>query len=158
MLVSSVLSEDRVSVSCEAEGLICDKSSALLRLSKLLCRGQCALGTEEILRVLTEREQLQSTGVGDGVAVPHGRFGSLDEQIGALLICPCPIEFDAIDGVPVSVLFALIGPRSAPADHLRTLAQMSRLLRDEEFRRRLAAAGAGKDAYQLITTTERELL
>lgn len=155
MPVVEVLSADRVSVSSEAEGLVCDKADALQRLAVLLAKGQKSVDAERILHVLTEREELQSTGVGGGVAVPHGSVQDLDRQVGALLLCPEGIPFDAIDGKPVAILFALIGPKGAPAQHLKILARISRLLKEASFRARLLAATAGSDAYQLLCDSER---
>ena len=155
MLVDNVLSQERVSVAGTREGLVTDKASALRRLAGLLSSGCGGLEAERIHGVLAAREQLQSTGVGNGVAVPHGSLDSLEHQIGALLVCPQPIEFDAIDGEPVSILFGLIGPRGAPADHLRVLAQVSRLLRSDEFRVQLMQAQDGQAAYALVVAAER---
>ncbi len=131
-----------------------DKPDALRRLSAMLATGSEPVTEERILQVLSEREALQSTGVGGGVAVPHGALEELDRQVGALLVCPKPVPFDAIDGAPVSILFALVGPKGAPAEHLKILARMSRLLRQETFRKQLAEAPRGRDAFDLIVATE----
>lgn len=155
MGVVSVLSAARVSVSSEAEGEVHDKASALARLATLLATSG-VVSRESILRVLSEREAVQSTGVGGGVAVPHGAVDDLDQQIGALLVCPQPIPFDAIDDEPVSILFALVGPKGAPAQHLKILARMSRLLRNESFRAELAGAQRGSDAFELVVRAEQE--
>ncbi|MCA9625506.1 MAG: PTS sugar transporter subunit IIA [Myxococcales bacterium] len=154
MALADILNPDRVSVSCETEGLVQDKEQALRRLAALLANGQKAVSGERILEVLAEREKLQSTGVGAGVAVPHGSVAELDHQIGALLVCPEPIPFDAIDGQPVSIIFALVGPKGAPAEHLKLLARVSRLLRQPGFRKQLSEVGSGAEAYQLILGSE----
>lgn len=156
MGLTDVLSIERVSVASEAEGLVRDKTGALERLSAMLASGSTPVTKARILAVLQEREALQSTGVGGGVAVPHGALDELDRQVGALLVCPEPIPFDAIDGEPVSILFALVGPKGAPAQHLKILARMSRLLRQEAFRRNLADSSRGQDAFDLIAQTERD--
>jgi PTS system nitrogen regulatory IIA component len=152
--VIDILAAERVSVSCEAEGLVADKAAAIARLSRLLTSGSAVANVERIERVLLDREELQSTGVGGGVAVPHGCVDQLEHQVGALLVCPTPIAFDAIDGEPVSILFALIGPKGAPAQHLKILARVSRLLRDAAFRDRLVRAQAGGDVYRLIVESD----
>jgi nitrogen PTS system EIIA component len=130
------------------------KEAALERLSELLAVESNA-PKDDILRVLSERERLQSTGVGGGVAVPHGALGSIDRQLGAVLLCRQPIDFDAIDGQPVGILFALIGPKGAPAQHLKVLAKMSRLLREPGFRDQLKRAETGEEAYKLICAMEQ---
>jgi PTS system nitrogen regulatory IIA component len=153
--LADILSADRILVANEDNGAVRDKREALERLSVLLSSGHQAADAAEILRVLSERERLQSTGVGGGVAVPHGSVERLDRQIAALLVCPTPIPFDAIDGTPVGILFALVGPKGAPAEHLKILARISRLLREVSFRQRLANVTSATEAYQLITTHDR---
>lgn len=153
MSVTDILAPDRVAVSNESEGFVRDKRTALERLASLLAGD--AVAPERVLGVLEAREQLQSTGVGGGVAVPHGSVEELDRQVGALLVCPAAIPFDAIDGEPVSIIFALIGPKGAPAEHLKILARVSRLLRNQAFRAKLVAASNGAEAYELISAGDR---
>src|SRR4051812_18723691 len=95
MGVSEILTPEHVSVASEAEGLVRSKIDALHRLAALLANGQHDVTPDEIERVLVEREKLQSTGVGGGVAIPHGAIDRLDHLIGAVLLCPKPIDFDA---------------------------------------------------------------
>lgn len=154
MAVSDILSPEHVSVAGEAEGVVRTKSEAVRRLAALLARRQTVVTADEIEQVLAERERLQSTGVGGGVAIPHGSADRLDRTIGAVLICPSPIDFEAIDGEPVSILFAVIGPKRATGEHLKTLAKVSRLLRDDGFRHKLVAAKSGREAFALIAAEE----
>ncbi|AUX24671.1 PTS fructose transporter subunit IIA [Sorangium cellulosum] len=154
MQVCDILSAHQVSVASEQEGLVRSKAEALRRLAALLAAGQQRVETEDIERVLVERERLQSTGVGGGVAIPHGAMEGVERLTGAVLLCPKPIDFDAIDGAPVSILVAVIGPKRATGEHLKTLARISRLLRDEAFRRRLLGASTGRAAFDLIAAEE----
>ena len=154
MGVSEILSPDQVSVAGEAEGVVKTKDDAIKRLAALLAARQTIVPANEIERILTERERIQSTGVGGGVAIPHGAADRIDRTVGAVLLCPKAIEFEAIDGAPVSILFAVIGPRRATGEHLKTLARVSRLLRDDAFRTRLLAARSGRDAFALIAAEE----
>jgi PTS system nitrogen regulatory IIA component len=110
----------------------------------------------EVERVLTERERLQSTGIGEGVAIPHGALANLETQYASLLIVPEGIDFAAIDGLPVNILFAVISPKRATGEHLKTLARVSRLLRNKAFRDTLVSAPDSKAAYSLITAAEEE--
>jgi len=151
MAVLQILRADTVSVANKAEGIVRTKSEALRRLALLLAPS-AGLSADDVERVLVEREKLQSTGVGGGVAIPHGAIDGLEQQFGAVLLCPSAIDFDAIDGAPVSILFAVIGPKRAAGEHLKTLARVSRLLRDDEFRRRLLTAPDGSAAYEIIAT------
>jgi PTS system nitrogen regulatory IIA component len=149
MAALQILRADTVSVANKAEGIVRTKSEALRRLALLLAPA-AGLVEDDVERVLAEREKLQSTGVGGGVAIPHGSIDGLEQQFGAVLLCPNGIDFDAIDGAPVSILFAVIGPKRAAGEHLKTLARVSRLLRDDEFRRRLLTAPSGRAAYDII--------
>ena len=159
MGVSEILTPEHVSVAGQAEGVVTTKREAIRRLAALLAQPASSnprqgASAEEIERVLMERERLQSTGVGGGVAIPHGSLDKLDRTLGAVLLCPSPIDFDAIDGAPVSILFAVVGPRRAAGEHLKTLARVSKLLRDDRFRQRLVSAKSGRDAYTLIAAEE----
>jgi nitrogen PTS system EIIA component len=154
MGVCEILSPNQVSVANETEGLVHSKADALRRLAALLAHGQSEVHEDEIERVLTDRERLQSTGVGGGVAIPHGAIDRIERLVGAVLLCPQPIEFDAIDNEPVSILFAVIGPKRQTGEHLKTLARVSRLLRNESFRERLLKAPDGKTAFELMAEEE----
>jgi len=154
MGVSEILTPEHVSVASDDEGVVRSKAEALHRLAALLAVGQAVVSADEIERVLNDREKLQSTGVGGGVAIPHGSIDRVDHLIGAVLLCPKPIEFDAIDAAPVSILFAVIGPKRATGEHLKTLARVSRLLRDDRFRERLLHAPSGRAAFQMIAAEE----
>ncbi len=132
-----------------------DKSKALSLLAGMLATG-ASVSRAEVERVLVEREGLQSTGIGEGVAIPHGALPQLDAQSAALLIVPEGVQFDAIDGAPVNILFAVIGPKRATGEHLKTLARVSRLLRNKGFRDQLVGASAAQVAYDLIAAEEQK--
>lgn len=134
-----------------------DKADALRALAGLLAgAGPSGHDTawptsDEIHRALLQREALGSTGVGDGVAIPHGRLPAIDCFAGALAIRRGGVPFEAVDGRPVSIMFALIGPERAAGEHLKCLARISRVLRDPGVRERLRAAeGAGSARRILI--------
>jgi PTS system nitrogen regulatory IIA component len=150
MRVVDILTAERVSVAGATEGEVRSKSEALARLGALLARGHAKAPASEIEAILADRERLQSTGVGGGVAIPHGVLDKLDAQIGAVLLCPRGIDFDAIDHEPVTILFAVMGPKKATGEHLKTLARVSRLLRLEDFRARLLAQPSGAAAFDLL--------
>jgi PTS system nitrogen regulatory IIA component len=154
MGVVEILTPERVSVANATEGVVHSKPEALKRLAALLANGNSGADREEIERVLVDREHLQSTGVGGGVAIPHGSIDHLERQVGAVLLCPSGIEFEAIDRSPVAILFAVIGPKRATGEHLKTLARVSRLLRDQGFRDRLLTAPSGKAAYVLLAAED----
>ena len=126
MRLSDIITQDRILV--DREGALPSKSQALHALARLL-GGAVSAPEEEVLALLLEREQLQSTGIGDGVAIPHSALEHAEAQAGALLLFPKGIDFDAIDGQPVHIVFGVVGPKRATGEHLRTLARISRLLR-----------------------------
>ena len=155
MHLTDLLSADRVAVERPSgpDDPEPTKARTLSTLAQLLARGT-KLPPDTIERVLAEREQLQSTGIGEGVAIPHGAMAQLDNQCAALLIVPGGVDFAAIDGEKVTILFAVIGPKRATGEHLKTLARVSRLLRNQGFRDRLVLAPSANTAYDLIATEE----
>lgn len=106
-----------------------------------------------IFDVLLERERLGSTGVGRGIAIPHGRLPSLDRVYGILARLDRPVDFDAIDDQPVDLVFLLLAPAHAGADHLKALAKVSRLLRDESLCAKLRGCETADAIDALVTNT-----
>lgn len=154
MQVVDILHPRRVAVARDERERVRTKSEALHRLAQLLSSFDASLSVDSVEGVLVRREELQSTGVGGGVAIPHASVEGLDRIIGAVLLCPEPIGFDAIDGLPVSIVFAIVGPRKSTGEHLKTLAKVSRLLRDDDFRARLVQAASSEEAFGIIATEE----
>jgi PTS system nitrogen regulatory IIA component len=154
MQVVDILSPARIVVSKDGGDEIHTRSEVLHRLAELLAAGDARLDAATVESILTRREDQQSTGVGGGVAIPHAAVEDIDQIVGALLLCPEPVGFGAIDGMPVSIFFAVIGPRRAVGEHLKTLARVSRLVRDDGFRQRLVGAEDGRAAFELIATEE----
>jgi PTS system nitrogen regulatory IIA component len=156
MRLIDLLTQERVAVRRgDEEAQPLDKAMALTLLAKMLASG-ARVNAAEVERVLSEREQLQSTGIGEGVAIPHGALPQLQSQFAALVIVPGGVDFAAIDGLKVNILFAVIGPKRATGEHLKTLARVSRLLRNKAFRDRLVAARDERQAYALIAAEEGE--
>lgn len=151
MRLTDLLAPERVHIQRPGEPI--DKGRALELLAEMF-GVRDGVSTADISRVLTEREELQSTGIGEGVAIPHGALPKLNEQLAALLIVPDGVEFQAIDGADVVILFGVIGPKRATGEHLKTLARVSRLLRSREFRNRLVAAPDARAAFDLISEEE----
>lgn len=153
MKLDALVTVDRVGLAAETQSL--DKPESLRLLADLLARGGVGNGAA-IYQVLREREDLQSTGIGDGVAVPHGTIEGAPGQIGAVLLCPGGVDFDAIDDKPARILFGVIGPRQA-VEHLKVLARVSRLLRRADFRERLLAERDPQHAYELLRNEDDAL-
>jgi PTS system nitrogen regulatory IIA component len=110
--------------------------------------------TRVIIERLNDREKLGSTGFGGGVAIPHGKLEGLDHVIGVFARLVQPIEFGAIDEMPVDLVFLLLSPPDAGVEHLKALASVSRQLRDRSFVAKLRGAGSEDALYALLITGE----
>lgn len=138
-----------------AESVIADfrvtsKKQALQELSR---HAAAITGQDEraIFDILLEREQLGTTGVGDGLAIPHGRLQGLEKIHGFFARLEKPIDFDSIDDQPVDLIFLLLAPEGAGADHLKALARISRLLRGPSFCEKLRGANNRDALYALLS-------
>jgi PTS system nitrogen regulatory IIA component len=103
-----------------------------------------------ILEILLQREKLGSTGVGNGVAIPHGKLSKLNKVFGLFARLERPVDFDALDGQPVDLVFLLLAPEGAGADHLKALARVARLLRDPEVARKLRESRDAEALYAVL--------
>ncbi|MBW1859759.1 MAG: PTS sugar transporter subunit IIA [Deltaproteobacteria bacterium] len=111
---------------------------------------------EEMVRVLLERERLGSTGIGGGIAIPHGKLKSLQSLLVSFGRSHKGVDFEAIDGKPAHLFFLLMAPENSTGDHLRMLAGISRLLKDDKFRQRLMTAEDQHKLYTVIADEDRE--
>jgi PTS system nitrogen regulatory IIA component len=127
------------------------KAAALGELSSHMASLVTGVDAEQLRRVLEEREQLASTAIGDGIAIPHGKLDAIGQLSGALGRSRAGIEFDSIDGRPTHLVFMLVAPVSSTGVHLKALARLSRLFRDADFRDRLLAAPTREAMYQVIS-------
>jgi len=157
MRLSELLAQERIGIVHPKPGQHWNKSSALHALAALF-GDHSGVGPEEIEGALLERESLQSTGIGEGVAIPHGALADLTEQVAALLIVPNGVAFDAIDGTDVTILFGVVTPKKASGEHLKTLARISRLLRSREVRAKLVASANPQAAFELIELSESDVM
>ena len=103
-----------------------------------------------ILENLLQREKLGSTGVGNGVAIPHGKLPKLEKLFGLFARLERPIDFEAMDGQPVDLAFLLLAPEGAGADHLKALARIARLLRDQDVAKKLRASRDAQAIYSVL--------
>jgi PTS system nitrogen regulatory IIA component len=127
-----------------------NKKLALLELAALVA-AECGRGERDIFVTLWQRERLGSTGVGRGVSIPHGKLAKLDRLVGLFARLEKPIDFEALDGEPVDLIFLLLAPEGAGADHLKALARIARLLRDEKIAEQLRAARDESALRALLT-------
>jgi len=135
MALSTLIPPGGVSAELAASS----RKQALVGLAELAERA-LGVSARPVLDAVIEREKLGSTGVGDGVAIPHARTDLVDRVCGVFARLKSPVDFDAIDGQPADLIFLLLAPEDAGADHLKALAQVSRFFRREELRRAVRAA------------------
>ena len=146
MDINDLLSPDGVIAGLKATS----KKQALQELAARASR-LTGLAERVVFDTLLERERLGSTGVGNGIAIPHGRLPGLTRLHGLFALADMPVEFDAIDDVPVDLIFVLLAPEGAGADHLKALARVSRLLRDRLMCEKLRATDDPDALYALLT-------
>ena len=133
-----------------------NKEGVLEELTEALLNFKGNLDKEALVEVLLERERLGSTGIGDGIAIPHGKIQDLDELILSFGRSTRGIEFDSMDGRPTHLFFLLIAPENSAGIHLRALAKISRLLKSAHFRQRLLEAGSREEIFQVIQEEDKE--
>ncbi len=114
------------------------------------------LDNREVFSALLERESLGPTGMGEGIAIPHARVSKVDSVKGIFIRLEKPILFDAIDGIPVDLIFALFAPIGTNGDHLKALARVSRLLRSERTRHKLRSNNEVSVIYSILTEENEE--
>jgi len=146
MEINDLISSEQVIASLHATS----KKQALQELAR---RAAEISGQHEraIFDVLMERERLGTTGVGNGVGIPHGKLASLDQVYGLFARLEQPIDFQAIDDQPVDLIFLLLAPESAGADHLKALARVSRLLRDKSVCNKLRGTDTRDGLFAILT-------
>jgi PTS system nitrogen regulatory IIA component len=114
----------------------------------------CGRNEREIIEVLLQRERLGSTGIGSGIAIPHGKLAKLDHLYGVFARLERPVDFESLDGQPVDLMFLLLAPEAAGADHLKALARIARLLRDPEIARKLRESRDAEALYAVLTADD----
>jgi len=140
------------------EGSILDltstaKDELLAEMASSLSAVEAGLGADRLLSVLRERESLQSTGIGEGVAIPHGKITGLDRLVATFGRSKGGVDFDSIDGQPTHLFFLLVVPEQSGGQHLKALARISRFFRDASFREKLLGAD---DLDQIFRAIEEE--
>jgi PTS system nitrogen regulatory IIA component len=126
------------------------KAEALRELSEALARAHPDLRAERLVEVLADREKLGSTGIGEGVAIPHGKLSGLPQLLASFGVSKQGIDFDAIDGKPTHLFFTLVAPENSAGIHLKALARISRLFKSQAFREAILRAASAQDIYDLI--------
>ncbi|MBO6509207.1 MAG: PTS IIA-like nitrogen regulatory protein PtsN [Roseibium sp.] len=146
MDLSDLLSNDAVIAGLKVKS----KKQAIQELSAKAAE-LTGLSEREIFDTLLQRERLGSTGVGHGIAIPHGKLTRLDRLVGLFAKLESPVDFDSLDDQPVDLVFLLLAPESAGADHLKALARIARQLRDNAVTQGLRGTADKKEIFELLT-------
>jgi PTS system nitrogen regulatory IIA component len=147
MKLIDILTESSIVADLQAK----TKAEALDVLVDAMTKTHNTLNKSDILQVLLEREKLGSTGIGDGVAIPHGKSAALTQIVSGFGLSKRGIDFDSLDGKPAHLFFLLVAPEDSAGTHLKMLARISRMLKNLDFRKRLLGANSQHEIYQIIS-------
>lgn len=150
MLLTDLLTIERIKIPLQAH----TKEDVLRELVQVISAGNAVEEPEELLRAVREREAVLSTGIGNGVAIPHGKSSMVSDLVMAAGRTAEPVEFDSLDGKPVQLLFMLIGPETAAGPHIKALSRISRLIRRDTVRDLLISAQTPEEFYQGLKEAE----
>jgi fructose-specific phosphotransferase system IIA component len=150
MKLSEVITIDTIKVPLKAN----DKVSAIKELVDLLCKANKVPNEESFLNAILEREAARTTGIGQGLAIPHGKFDGLDRLVIAIGKPAKPIDFQSIDNEPVSLIVLLASPTNQTGPHIQALARISRLMTMQPFRDKINDAKTAEDIYQAFVDHE----
>ncbi|MDJ0761522.1 MAG: PTS sugar transporter subunit IIA [Myxococcota bacterium] len=153
MKLTDIIGLETISTDLKSSG----KMDALGELGALLANRIQGVDIDIITKTLVERERLATTGVGGGIAIPHGKLAGLDAIYAAIGISRTGISFDAVDGAPVHIFVALIAPLNSSGDHLRALAKISRLLKEPDNRARFIGAQDSADLLKMVREEDEKL-
>ena len=152
MTLLEILSPEAIVVDLQGE----TKEEIIAELSKLVAKNCQIANSDDIFQAVIEREKIMSTGIGDGIAIPHGKSDSVDKLVAALGTKRRGVDFEALDGEPAYVFFLLVSPTNISGPHIKALARISRYLKNEEFKKRLIAAHTSDDIISIIRTEEEK--
>ncbi|HKY63006.1 MAG TPA: PTS sugar transporter subunit IIA [bacterium] len=134
-----------------------DKDGVIRELAEAVTRSEASIPVDTLSEVLAEREKLGSTGIGSGVAIPHGKLPNLDRIVAAFGRSRPGIDFDSQDGEPAHLFFVLVAPENTAGLHLKALAKLSRLLKDAHFRQKLLDVSDAQAIYNAIAEEDEKV-
>jgi PTS system nitrogen regulatory IIA component len=134
-----------------------EKNAVLKEMADWLVSTHPILDKQRVLEVLLERESISTTAIGEGVAIPHGKLAGIERVLGLFARSPDGVDFASLDGGLTHLFFVLIAPENAAADHLKALARISRLLKDESFRRRLMKGQSSQQIFDMIAEEDQKI-
>ncbi|EKF74175.1 phosphotransferase system, nitrogen regulatory IIA protein [Alcanivorax hongdengensis A-11-3] len=153
MRVRELLIEERTHNGVHASS----KKQLLDQVAQLAAASCDSLNEQEVFDALVAREKLGSTGIGEGIAIPHCRLGHCQQPVGLLLKLTDPIDFDAVDGRPVDLVFVLLVPQENPEEHLKTLSHLASLFNDDGYRQGLRSSDNNHGLYLTAVESEAEM-
>ena len=152
MKLSEIIEEEDIISDLKAS----DKKSVLEELAEVISNHEPSINKKDIVKVLMERERLGTTGIGDGVAIPHGKLNGVRQPLISFGRSKKGMDFDAMDGQPVYLFFLLIAPENSSGIHLEILARIAKILKNSAFRKKLMEADTRKECYQTIIQNDEE--
>ncbi|HPH03713.1 MAG TPA: PTS sugar transporter subunit IIA [Spirochaetota bacterium] len=153
MNITEVITEEYICPALVSE----DKDELFAELVEVLVRARPGLDREAILKAIREREVKMSTGIGKGIAIPHGKTNVVDDLCGVIGISRKGVEYDALDGEPVHVVFMLLAPMTSAGRHIKALQKIANLMKDRGCYQRLCDAKTAAEVWQLIHADEERL-
>jgi fructose-specific phosphotransferase system IIA component len=154
MYLSELLNEQSILLDLQAR----DKESCIKELVQLLERAHHIHTKGEILSKVLQRESMMSTGIGNGVAIPHGKTRQLDRLVAACGVARAGIDFDAMDGEPARLFILLVSPENLRGPHVKALANVSRLLKEESVRASLEKCASAREFLEVLQSAEQQFL
>ena len=152
MILTQILQPHCIKIPVESR----DKEAVITELVDLLDANGLLLDRDIALDAVITRERIQSTGTGAGIAIPHGKCNAVKELVMAIGIAHQPIEFDSVDGRPVTIIILLVSPADQTGPHIQALATISRLMLNGEFRQQLEKATCSDEVYELLNNQQNQ--
>jgi PTS system nitrogen regulatory IIA component len=151
MQILDFLSVDSVKLTIESK----NKKDVIKELVEVLVKSGKVKDKKKMIQTLMEREELGSTGIGQGIAIPHGKSDTVSDLAAAFGVSADGVSFDSLDGEPVNIFFLLVAPEGAAGAHLKALARISSLLKDKYFRKSLLSAQSPEEVIKIIQEEEK---
>ncbi len=152
MRLQEIIEEDNIIPELKAS----NKTGVLERLAESISSQEPSIDKKELVKVLVERELLGTTGIGDGVAIPHGKLSGVTQPIVSFGRSKEGLDFDSMDGQPAYLFFLLVAPENSSGAHLQVLAKIAKILKSGDFRKKLMEATTREEIYQTIIQTDEE--
>jgi len=152
MTLTQILQPGSIKVPLEGK----EKKAAITEMVDLLDANGLLGDRDVVLDAVLVREHARSTGIGSGIAIPHGKCNAVKELVMGVGLASEPIEFNSVDGKPVSIILLLISPADQTGPHIQALAKISRLMLDEEFKQAFEKAESAEQAYEMLASRETQ--